>query len=78
MDDDDAPIACWVCGRVLNPDEPLRLIPILPDDPRQPPTMTGIACLGCYQGRQQTYVPGLAEGRLTSRMLRIPAAEFAS
>ena len=76
--DDDAPAACWVCGRALDPDEPRRLVPIVPDDPGIPPRMSGVACLGCYQWRQQTYVSGAAEGRLTSRVLRIPALEFAS
>ena len=37
--------------------------------------MTGIACLGCYHGRSQTYVPGAAEGRLTSRVLGISRRE---
>jgi hypothetical protein len=78
VDDADSLIACWVCGRAIADDEPRRLVPIVPDDPAMPPRMTGIACLGCYQGRQQTYVPGAAEGRLTSRVLVIPATEFAS
>jgi hypothetical protein len=76
--DDDAPAACWVCGRMLAADEPRRLVPIHPDDPAMPPRMTGVTCLGCYQGRDQTYVAGAAEGRLTSRVLVIPASEFPS
>ena len=35
--------------------------------------MTGVACLGCDRGPEQTYVPGANEGRLTSRVLVIPA-----
>jgi hypothetical protein len=76
--DDDAPTECWVCGRAIAAAEPRRLVSIVPDDPTMPPRMTGVACLGCYRGRDQTYVPRSAEARLTSRVLRIPAVEFAS
>jgi hypothetical protein len=76
--DDDAPVECWVCGRAIAVDEPRRLVPIVPDDPRMPPVMTGIACLGCYRGREQTSVPGASAGREASRVLMVPAAEFTS
>ncbi len=75
--DDGISIECWVCGRTLAADEPRRLIRLAPNVRHEPP-FEGYACLGCYQGRQQTYVPGAAEGRLTSRVLLIPAPEFAS
>jgi hypothetical protein len=54
MNDDEAPAACWICGHAIAPDEPRRLVPIAPDDPAMPPSMTGVACLGCYRGRDQT------------------------
>ncbi len=78
VDDAEAPIACWVCDRTLSADEPRWLLPIVPDGPSMPPVMSGVACLSCYRARDQTYVPGAAEGRLTSRVLRILALEFAS
>ena len=76
--DDDAPVECWVCGRAIAAEEPRRLVPTLPDDPGMPPAITGIACLGCYQGRDQTSVPGAAEGRLTSCVLVVESAAFVS
>jgi hypothetical protein len=76
--DDDSAAECWICGRTIAPEEPRRLVPIVPDDPAMPPCMTGVACPGCFRGRDQTYVPGANEGRLTSRVLVIPATEFAS
>ncbi len=76
--DEDEAAMCWVCGRAIAADEPCRLIPILPDDPAMPPRMTGVACLGCYRGSRQTYVLGASAGRLTSRVLVIPASEFSS
>ena len=74
---DDA-INCWICGHAIDPGEKRRQIPMVSDDPRRPPTITGIACMGCYHGREQCYVPGASEGRLTSRLLHVPALAYVS
>ena len=72
------PGECWVCGRVLAPDEPRRLVPIVPDAAAMPARMSRVACLGCFRGHEPTSVPGAAQGRLTSRVWVIPAVGIAS
>jgi hypothetical protein len=48
MDDDEAAVLCWVCGRGLDPDEPRRLAQIPAPDPSYPLAFReALVCVDC-------------------------------
>ncbi len=71
---DGIPAECWVCDRMLAADEPRRLIPLAPNARNEPP-FEGLACLGCHQGREQTYVAGAAGAEAPPPVAALPAGE---